>query len=49
MSVAHVNISKFLCLINLISYAAKYLKNCHLHISQISHSAYGFMNKVSIL
>ena len=48
MSLSDVNISKFSCLINLISYAAKYLKNCHLHILQISYSAHGFMNKVSI-
>ena len=36
MSVSDVNICKYLlknlCLINQISYAPKYYKNCHLHI-----------------
>ena len=35
LSLSDANISKFLCLINSISYAPKYLKNCHLHISLI--------------
>ena len=48
LSLSDANISKFLCLINSISYAPKYLKNCHLHISLIFCGYNGLWMTVSI-